>query len=769
MAENINSFTETTNKMLDAVNIALEFAQKTNASLTTQEDSVVIKITQENPLSGDSSVSTFSMPSYNSVINKVNNARNTVDTFVKGDGTVLLNDGTYRQIKTDPVPVSPARIIDVPPPTNFNVKNNWFFESLMFPQVTVSFNLKGKVDDRSDRIVVRRIIFDNFDETETQWFLDNIASIEKTYYEITTLLEKNNKQYWEDDEIHNLPLLTEPYTGYFLIKKKKTMSNKEWFYLNTLNYGIPSDNPVVKNIMLGKGDKLRYGKSIYKINDINIPEKRVQLIPLVGMDHPRKNKSFEIYSKPFSTKVASIPVGYNECNVIFIKGVNDDYNIIADDWSNSISFYTNNLTLSGGVDTLEKYYNENISDFGKEMEGRAKEKFIPAWFGVKPDPPDLKVADAQVTQVNTQLNSSLDTEEIKNSLIQIESTKTIVNSLKTTIAQQKSEMISLTDTAQRADLNSKISINVNDLAKRTVEYQSLVRSLSTIAYESDAVTAEPKYRMRGFFKIPEGKRITTNAAPQEIIQFEIAYRYLKLDNTGTDLKTYTLRDQTGKTRRGVFSDWIIVSTPIKERVYDTTLGVYKWVEPNIADGDEVNINQLDIPIRKGEKIEYKIRSISEAGWPTNPLKSAWSESVIKEFPSNLSKSDQIKNILTDAITEENTIKLDETLNASGVTTHMSDSIPNPFAGSGTYFKHQAVNLSFDLSAKNKSGAVTSTSTTDLQTQLDNMGPNSYVTITRPNDAVVETPQITGTIQKFFQAIVNIDPSIYDEFDSLIGS
>jgi hypothetical protein len=773
MADIINSFTETTNTMLDAVNIALEISQKTNEALTTQQDSVVVTVEATDPITGDPSITNFAIPSYNAVINKVNNARDTVDAFVKGSGVVLLRDGTYREVKANPIPISPNRITEVAAPTNFNVRSNWFFESLMFPQVTVQFDLKGKVDDRSDRIVVRRVIFDNFDDTETQWFLDNVANEERTYFEVTTLLQENSKKYWEDDEVHDLPLATEPYTGFFRITNKRTLDAKEWFYLDTLNYGIPSDDPVIYDLTLSKGDKLRFGQSTYKIDDLYVPEKRVQLIPLLGMDHPSKNKFFEIYSDPFSTKQTEIPVGYNECNVMFIKGVNDDYNIIADEWSNSISFYTSTLILTNTTDDLEKYYNENVADFGKQMEGQAKEKFIPAWFGIEPDAPTLNVEDTEVTQINTQLNAALDTDEIKNSQIQIESTKTIVNSLKSTIAVQKAELVALTDTAQRNDLNSKINTNVDDLAKRTVEYQSLVRSLSTIAYESDAVTATPKYRVRGFFGVPQGKRRSRTARPQEVIGFELSYRYLKMDNTGVALKSYetlfgTVGSGSRRKRRGVFSDWIIVSTPIKERVYDSSLGRYIWVQPDIADGDVVNVNQLDIPIRKGEKVQYRARSISEAGWPTNPIKSAWSEVVTKEFPSNLQSSDQVTNILTDAVTEETTIKLDETLNASGLITHISDEIPNPNAGSGTYFKHQAINLAFDLTAKDKSGAVTSTATTDLQTQLDNMGPNSYVTITKPEGSVITTPQLTGTIQKFFQAIANIDPSVYDEFDSLIG-
>ena len=60
----------------------------------------------------------------------------------------------------------------------------------------------------------------------------------------------------------------------------------------------------------------------------------------------------------------------------------------------------------------------------------------------------------------------------------------------------------------------------------------------------------------------------------------------------------------------------------------------------------VNINQLDIPIRKGEQVEIQAKSISEAGWPSNPLESEWSTAVRVEFPADLSSDNAVEAILT---------------------------------------------------------------------------------------------------------------------------
>jgi hypothetical protein len=759
-----NSFTQNVIDLTKNVNMALASMEAMNESLTTENDTVNIEVEGTDPVTGDPSTYTYAIPSYPYILSQLNRITNTVDTFVSGNGVVLLNDGTYREVSTVPVAKSPAEITQVSAPSKFKTKSNWFFEDMIFPQLYVEFDLKGKIDDRSDRVVVKRVIFDNFNDEETQWFKDTFIGQTYTYEQVLNILATNGKRYWEDDQVQNLPLLPTPYTGEFLIINRGVINNEEWFYFDTLNYALTTDFTPVNNLELKVGDQLRYNDSLYRIAKIEVTEKRVQLTPLVGLGKPSINNYFNIYSTPFEEKLIDIAVGYDECNILFFKGVNDDFNIIADSWGECVNFYTNDLVLEGTTTSFQSYYFSYVSDFGKQLEGQAKERFVPAYYGQIPTVPSITTDMFAVKQINTQMNAALDTESIKNTQTQIESTKTIINSLKTTIAQQKAQLVELTDPAARADLNSKITANINDLSKKTIEYQSLVRSLATVAYENSAVMADPKYRVRGFFPIPDPVGIP----PQQIIQFEYAYRYLKLDNTGISLDTYQYSDpSTGQLIRGTFTDWNIVQTNILQKVYDASTETYTWKEESIADGEVNNINQVDIPITKGEKVQLKIRSISEAGWPSNPLKSDWSEPLIIEFPSNLEGSDQVVNILSDAATEETTIKLDETLNSAGVYTHLNDSVPNPNSGTGTYFKHQANGLAFDIKQKDKDGVVSTVKTTDLQTQLESLTPNTYLTVTRPSGSTSSYQQLTGTLQQFFQAIVNADPSIYDDFEDLL--
>jgi len=87
----------------------------------------------------------------------------------------------------------------------------------------------------------------------------------------------------------------------------------------------------------------------------------------------------------------------------------------------------------------------------------------------------------------------------------------------------------------------------------------LVSNFQTSIAENKAVVEDPKYHIRGFFAIPTFKyRDDDQSIPEQIIGFEIAYRYICEDNTGTQLNTFTYTDNDGSSVvSGTFTDWIL--------------------------------------------------------------------------------------------------------------------------------------------------------------------------------------------------------------------
>ena len=233
----------------------------------------------------------------------------------------------------------------------------------------------------------------------------------------------------------------------------------------------------------------------------------------------------------------------------------------------------------------------------------------------------------------------------------------------------------------------------------TTQFSSIVEELNTLLTDSGTINYSPKYHIRGFFNIPEPVYAVNDGikkvGKQEIIGFEVMYRYLHVDETGSALNTFSYNDSsTGIVQTGTLTDWNVMKSSILEKIYNEDTDSYVW-KHETADGSQIVINQVDIPIRNGEKVEFKIRSISEAGYPYNPLKSDWSNSVIMSFPDNLSSSDSVTTILETVKSDMTSVILQETLSAAGIYTHIADS--------NSKYKHNSNNIEYDESYTDSSG------------------------------------------------------------------
>lgn len=717
-SRNINSFAENMNTVINGVNESLEVLNSFAESLSANEDSVQIT------LHDDSSII---IPSYNNVLNRLKTVENTVESFTSGQGTVKLMDGTHRNISVSTVPISPNKIENLNNITTFDTDSNWFFENLVFPKIIVSVDLKDKIDAASDRIYINRVILDISDKTSSKiynFYKNNIEGLNLSYTELIQLLTTNNISYYEDIQTLDFPLVYEKYIGKFPITKIEIIDGQLWYYLDNINYGVNNnfDLNIANNYDLQINDLLRFKNSVYKIVEINKTYNRVRIISSLGMDLPSVGAEFIYYNEPFADKKINIPIGYNEINCIFFKGVNENYNLIGNEWSDMVSFVTNDLSyVNDSSVSLSEYYTNFVSDFGAEWIAKAKERQIQAYNGKTPNSVILNKDDFKVVQVNTQVNAALDEAEVKNTYSDITTVKSTISSLRNTIALQKADLTKETNNSARLSIQKQIDSNINALSNATKEYSSLVEHLNTYIADNNAVVTSPKYRIRGFFSIPESQysfekynennELIEHAGEQQIIGFDIKYRYLKMDETGVALNTFDYTDTSNNKITGVFSDWNYIQSKFKERYYNNETGLYEWKTEVTSDGSEVNINQVDIPITDGEKVEFAVRAISEAGYPGNPLKSDWSNYIIIDFPSNLSTTDQLTNILNSAKSETTAVMLENMLSSVGYYSHISDETVSPVDNTITYH-HDSEHISYKRVDNDEQG-ITTITTTDL--------------------------------------------------------
>lgn len=734
---NINSFSQNISQTVANSANTLSMLTAIQKSMSTNDT-----VTTFDYDDGKGNTIQYQLPSYDAVVNRLKAVEESLNNLVAGKGTVNLNDGSRRSITLSTIPTTPAQITGLADPSTFTIDSNWFFEELMFPGAQVEIDLTGQIDDTSDRVKVVRVILNAQDDDATTFWNTTLASNSYSYPDLRQELTNNGIAYSIDEEVVQMPLVSNQVNGTFQITDDPIVINGNiWYPIDTISYStIDNDGTNVgQNNILSIGDRLSYSDSIFEIVEIDQNNNRIRIKKVSGAEMPGTFSMLHFYQDPFRNKTLKVRFGAHEYDIIYFKGISENYNLLADEWSTPVKFASDDLVLSGtsGLQqtNFSSYYQQYVVDWGREMIAEAKERRVSAYYGNIPNTPTLNADDFRVVQINTQINAAIDTTDVKNTAAEIESVKSQIASLKSTIAAQKTDLQSAVNLYTYNSIQEQISTNTTDLNNLQTTYTTLVNSFQTIVRENAAITAVPKYHIRGFFPIPDYKfRDEEETSPEIIIGFDIAYRYIKEDDTATQLNTFTYTNTDGSETTGTFTDWILTQSSLKTMKYDNDLQRYVWVDENVADGTETNINQIDIAINKGEKVQIKVRSISEAGYPRNPLRSDWSNVVTVDFPSTLATSNEIADLIKEVNDDALTITINNNLDSAGVTEHLDDTIPNSNSVNGLYFKHQAKNIAYEESTTTDgTTVVNSISLQDKISQLfTKISDNSFNVSTNEN-------------------------------------
>ena len=243
---------------------------------------------------------------------------------------------------------------------------------------------------------------------------------------------------------------------------------------------------------------------------------------------------------------------------------------------------------------------------------------------------------------------------------------------------------------------NELSRLINERGSQSSLFASIINDINTIATSESVEDLNPKYRLRGFFPFPATKS-SDRSLNQEVVQFKIQYRYVKKSGSANQPQQIEFTDNNGTVRRGTFSTWNEIKTDLRPRLIDSTTGIAYWATEDLENADVVNINQIDIPIQQGEGVEFRIKSISEAGWPVTPLESDWTEIIRVDFPTEYESIPDANSIIEQARKESVRVDLEAEL------TNMSlDKISDAsFTQNGQFFtsSSQAIASGF-LTAEN---------------------------------------------------------------------
>ncbi len=690
-----SSFPKVADQVMTFNKNIVDMLTKLNTVATTTDPTVSVQIFDDNGV-----LRNYTLPTVSSLKAEIERLNNNINSLYSIDTTgslIQTSPDTFKKVITIDLNREPAPISNLGTVQSFKANNNWFFDSMLNPMLSVEIDLSGQIEDNVRKVMIRRYIVDfakdiNGTITTTgqaalnsfnQLFRANsniaIADFESWHRTTPGVVEPLNPRI--DEQVFDLEPNELLLDGIFSVLRiqEDRLNRKLWYVLDTLDY---------TNMITNTTQKLNVGSEViinrnqtstrYKVIEVSTADQspKVRFEKVEGMEAiPVGTGMLKIYSPIIYTKSIRVSVGYNERNVIFAKPLNTDNHLLCRTWSPGTGFWTNDLRLSSdSADNgtiMEQFYTDFVYDYGTVLQDLVAKK-TPNKLAGTPVAPTLNTDNFKVVQINKHLTDTPDSNSIKQKHNQQQTLKSEIEQIQQAILD-KNKRAKVTKFKSPAE-QKQAMLEVQELTKKKEGKSKLAATLTQeiINISKNPMSkVEPKFRVRGFWTIPDAV-ITRGTKPQEIVQFRVQYRYLSKDGKETPIETFKV-DNTQKTAS--YSNWNEFKTDARKRTFDKGTGQYTWQIEDISSADTPNINQIDIPIQANEKVEMRIKSISEVGWPESPVESDWSPVLTVDFPTDLNNVlNENDFILKEATKEDLKVRVESQLSAKGLDDHLADTV-----------------------------------------------------------------------------------------------
>ena len=703
-----NSLTTLLNDLLKLQNNSYQIISAVSDLVTSKSESVQIPVLDANGV-----IKSVAVPSFGAIkdqLVRIESDIKSISGIGETNSSVRLADGTFRKILINEFQREANDVATMVVPKSFSKRENWFFESFLNPLLYVTFDLTNQVKYNTENIEVSRYILNIDSDAKKKIFNETFASKSDIGYQaFAKVLVDNNITYFLDRDITTLPPRNVRYYGSFAVTKvtddtitevidNVTYSKKALrVTLDSLTYN-DSRSEFKRTQSLKIGDSLVVNSekknTRYQVTSVDSSTRTVSLRLIEGFEPILiGSSSLLVYSASESPVTVNVNIGFSEYAVIFIKPIDPDSKISAVNWSPGVGIFTNDLSMmtsSGEEVTLDTYYQNEVVDFGAYLYSLAKDNIIPTSLGVTPDAPIVNADNFKVLQVNKHITDTSvlsDLKKLQSDKLRIQSDiNSVDNSIKDLRTKIQTTKYS-TNQLKAAD-QSSLQTLIKQRESLSSLFASTIDDINKIAAANSVSDLTAKYRVRGFFPIPAAKT-STKTGPQEVVQFSIEYRYLSKDGGANQPDQITFTDNDGTIRRGTYATWIPVKSDVRKRLKDAITGNTTWIVEDVENADSVNINCVDIPISQGEAVEFRIKSLSESGWPVSPKESDWSDIMRIDFPAEFETQPDIDSILEQAKDEKVRIELQKELDSLGIKKH----IANSFEQGSKYFAHSATDIS----------------------------------------------------------------------------
>lgn len=712
---NTNNSISNAIKQLLEINVnSLKTFERINEAITTNEKNVPLEI-----LTPDGT-KTVHVPSFGFMtreLERLDANLKALSGLGTGGTKVKLADGSYQTVITSTLKTPAKDVTSLARPISFGTKTNYFFEDFLNPLMTINLDVTGQVPIETEQVLVKRFIFDSTSPLSVDYFNENFRNENAVDYATAFAnITSQNIPHLVDEEVRMMPYRNIQYTGRFDVlsitdSQKDIIVNgvtqKKTVKLYTLDKLTYTDSAkfLKETEVLKVGDELIVNSenrnTRYRVVKIDGASRQVELELAEGYEPIRIGAGvLAVYKNPEANLSVEINVGFNERMLIFIKPIDPISKMTAENWSPGVGLYSNELVYlkpDGNATTLADFYREEVADFGRFIKSLKDDSIPPSTQGVQPDAPVLNASNFSVVQINKHLTDSDAANKIKKLSADKVSSEETIKKLDDTIYKKRSEIATKKYNSNiEADKDkSELSTLIEQRSSEAKLYGSIVAQIQSLSVDTNVSTVAPKYRVRGFWEVPTAKKVA-ETIDQEVVQFVVQYRYISTSGKAPEV-TQIPFTETATEKTAIFSNWNEMKTNVRDRARNEA-GKFVWLTPAVEDGQAVNFNQLDISINQGESVEIRIKSVSEAGFPANPIMSDWSAPITIDFPIGQVDTTDLQALIQQNIAEAAKVELSEELIAQGIYTHVGGS----FTANEKYYAHSASDIASGfLSAEQK--------------------------------------------------------------------
>lgn len=678
--------------------------------------------TKKNHLFAEIDDTTYVIPSFLSLENKINMLQENFENLVKApeNNEAYFNfDGNTRAIevrKYSHVPDS----LTLPTVSTYSVESNDIFKDFLTPVPYINLELPTLPNDIVE-VNVKKIIAksDNLKalfKNKLSYTVESIDKdgntiIETRYHQSTNEAYGNmyklllnyteDVDYIEYESVYKVPIRKNIGTGTYIIESVVSDNIDEDLNEiitlkirdnNKLTYKL-FDDTIEKPLKIGDELINFDGTGKVVITDIRTATNTIvvrvvngEYLNFVGTDNYDTNNDSDIHDLSKlrfyadidfnSDKNIKIPLEEDQYVYIAIAAINSRMNVQSS-WGNGI--IVNTYSLKDDNKYFNTYYKENVKNIGDvllEMSNMITSPITSlsqeTFDKLTAFKPILDKKSLSVMMINKHLNNSDTVKNIRNAYNQkkIEENKLSEIQDKINTLNDKLSTISFNDTT---GIRNTYTAQLSQLTKQKNDIlANITNAINTISLNVNSAEIpieNAKFRIRGFYT-PGLDIIDDITLKQHIIGLQVQYRY---KNISTEIGNAVSINGLNNNETYIYSDWNVFDTKNKLKIASCTDGVYSYAyEADNENKNEPSYNQLDIPISQGETVDIRLKVVYDFGQPYITMMSDWSDIINIEFPEEYTKDIPVLTIIEENNNDIETNRFNNLLETSGVINHIND-------------------------------------------------------------------------------------------------